>query len=82
MPELKPPGISKLMVTVIPGSREEEVLQLEDGSYRVRIKARPREGKANDALVEILSRHFGISKASVIIRSGHTSRRKIVEIRS
>jgi len=55
MPELKPPGISKLMVTVIPGSREEEVLQLEDGSYRVRIKARPREGKANDALVEIRS---------------------------
>jgi len=82
MPGSNPPGLSKIMVTVIPGSREEEVCQLENGSYRVRVKARPKEGKANDALVEVLSRHFGIPKASVIIRSGHTSRRKIVEIRS
>ncbi len=70
----------KILVTVVPGSSEEDVSPQADGSYRVRVKARAREGEANEALVRALARHFGVPQRDVEIRTGHGSRRKIVEV--
>ncbi len=60
---------------VIPNSRFEEVTEGEP--VVVRVGAPPEKGKANLAFVKILSKHYG---CRVKIVSGHSSRKKIVEL--
>ena len=62
-------------IKVIPNSKTEEVI--EGDPLVVRVKAPPMKGKANKAVINLLSRHFD---ANVRIVSGATSRKKIVEI--
>jgi hypothetical protein len=47
---------------------------------RVRLKAPPVDGRANEALVEFLAREFGVPKAAVTIERGHGSRDKRVRL--
>jgi len=69
-----------LMVRVKPGSREDAISQLADGSWEARVKAPPVDGKANAALVALVASHFGLRKAQVSIRSGAGSRLKRVQL--
>jgi uncharacterized protein (TIGR00251 family) len=69
----------RINVHVKPRSRVEAVEQTEEG-YVVRVTAPPVDNKANEAVVRILADHFKVSKSSVNIVRGSTSRRKIVEI--
>lgn len=63
-------------VAVKPGSGKSEVIGTDDkGILKVSLKAQPQDGKANIELVKLLSKHFG-RRAS--IKSGHTSKRKLV----
>ena len=68
----------QISVRVIPGSSRSDV---EPGDpWRVHVHARPAEGKANEELLQILSRHFGVARSAVRILRGHASRSKTVEI--
>ena len=69
-----------LRVKVKPGSRAEELTQLEDGTWQARVKAQPVDGKANAALIELIARHFGVRKAQVTIKSGASGRLKLVQV--
>lgn len=44
------------------------------------VTARPVGGEANKEIIKKIAKHFGISSASVVIKSGHKSKEKIVEI--
>jgi uncharacterized protein (TIGR00251 family) len=70
----------KINVKVMPHSMREEVAKLGD-DYVVRVKAMPQEGKANEAVIELLARHFKVAKSAVKIITGLTGRNKIVDIR-
>ncbi len=48
--------------------------------YKVWIKDAPIEGKANDAIVRVLAEYFKVSKSSVRLVSGPTSKQKVFEI--
>ncbi|MCD6211155.1 MAG: DUF167 domain-containing protein [Methanophagales archaeon] len=63
-------------IKVIPNSNEEAVIEAEQ-LVVVRVKEPPTRGKANKAVVKLLSRYFN---ANVRIVSGTKSRRKIVAI--
>lgn len=52
----------------------------EDGVLRVKIAAPPVKGKANRELVGFLSKLLGVSKGSITIEKGATSRRKLIAI--
>jgi len=69
----------KIQVKVKPNSRTEEVSQ-ESGSYIVRVKAPPREGKANLAVIKLLAEHFGVPKSQIRILSGFGGRNKVIEV--
>jgi len=69
-----------LMVKVKPGSREDALTRLADGSWEARVKAPPVDGKANAALIALIATHFGLRKAQVSIRSGAGSRLKRVQL--
>jgi uncharacterized protein len=69
-----------LRLKVKPGSREDELTALEDGSWLARVKAQPVDGKANAAVIALVARHFGLRKAQVSIRSGAAGRMKLVQL--
>ncbi|MFY9300425.1 MAG: DUF167 domain-containing protein [Candidatus Nitrosotenuis sp.] len=53
----------------------------ENGSeITVGVRSRPVGGAANKEVIKKLARHFGMSSANVVIRSGHKSKTKIIEI--
>jgi len=67
-------------VKVSPKSSKNEVLKLDDTHFRVKVTAAPDKGKANDAVIELLSSHFHIAKSRIRIVSGETARNKKIEL--
>lgn len=70
-----------ITVKVKPGSKSKpRVEQNDDGSYVVYIHERAKDGEANAAMIRLLSKHFGVAKTTIKIKSGDFSRVKRVEI--
>jgi uncharacterized protein (TIGR00251 family) len=69
----------KIQVKVKPNSRTEDVSQ-EGASFIVRVQEPPREGKANQAVIKLLARHFRVPKSQVRILSGFRGRNKVIEV--
>lgn len=67
----------RITVDVKAGSNRDSVELIEEGHYMVHVKAPPRKGKANAAIVKLLRRHLG---RPVILVSGRTSNRKVFEV--
>ena len=47
---------------------------------KVRVSAVPEKGKANQALIALLSKKFGLAKSKLSLISGETQRKKILRI--
>ena len=71
---------AKITVQVQPNAGRNEALGLENGVLRVKIAAPPVKGKANKELIEFLSELLGVSRGSVTIEKGATSRSKVIGI--
>ncbi|MBI2688589.1 MAG: DUF167 domain-containing protein [Acidobacteria bacterium] len=54
--------------------------EMADGTLKIRVKAAPEDGKANEELCQFLARHFGVSRQDVAIVTGATSQRKRVRV--
>lgn len=65
-------------VKVRPGTREPAE---EGGVLIVHTAEKFERGLANRDVVKQVAAYYGVSTGDVVIRSGHTSRRKIIEIR-
>jgi uncharacterized protein (TIGR00251 family) len=76
---MKQPAIT-ITVQVQPRSSGDGIAGLHEGRLKIRISAPPVEGKANERLTEVIAKAFGVSKSSVEIIKGHTSRLKTVRI--
>jgi uncharacterized protein (TIGR00251 family) len=50
-------------------------------ALKVAVTAAPEGGKANDAVIALLAKEFGVAKSAISVVAGATDRRKIVEIR-
>lgn len=69
-----------IRIQVKPGSHQNEIIQQTDGTYLVRVKARPIDSQANKAVIELLSKHFRIAKTRFQIKNGASSHHKTVVI--
>lgn len=70
-----------ITVKVKPGSKKGDKLEkLEDGSFAAFLRARAHDGEANTALINLLADEFNVSKTSIKIKSGLTSRLKRIEL--
>lgn len=69
-----------ITVKVKPRAKVQKIATAEDGSLIVHLAAPPVDGKANAALIEVLAHYFGLSRRQISIKTGQTSRTKIVEI--
>ena len=71
----------RVTVTVKPGSKKGPlVIQGPDGALIVFLLERAIDGAANEGLVNLLAKHFEVSKSKVQIVSGFNSRIKRIEV--
>jgi uncharacterized protein (TIGR00251 family) len=72
--------VTRLRLRVAPGARRSAVVGRHGDAWKVRVAAAPDGGRANDALVELLSTTLDVPRARVQLVSGATARDKIVEL--
>jgi hypothetical protein len=69
-----------IKIKVLPRSSRNELIKISEDEYKVKLTATPTDGKANDALIELLSREWDIPKSKIKIVRGLTSKNKLIEI--
>jgi uncharacterized protein (TIGR00251 family) len=69
-----------IQIKVKPSARVSQLIETDEGPWKAQIKAPPVDGKATLELIKLVSKHFGINKSAVEIRSGQGSRLKLVRI--
>ncbi len=70
----------KISVKVKPGSKKEGVTKVDDSHWIVSVKEPPVEGKANEAIIRLLSDYLHIPKSHIQILKGGRSKNKVIEI--
>lgn len=70
----------KKSVKVKPNSKKQSIIEEDDGSLTVHLKSPPVDGKANQELIELLAKKFGVPKSHISIQVGLSGRNKLVNI--
>jgi uncharacterized protein len=81
-PAVKPtptPGC-RIDLKVTPGAKSDEVLGWSGEVLRVKVRAPALEGRANEAVLEMLAGHLGIPRRGITLLRGDTSRQKTIAI--
>lgn len=68
-----------IKIKVIAGAKKKQIIE-SDGILKVYVNAPAVDGKANKAVIEILSEHFNVRKSAVKIIRGEKTREKVVEV--
>lgn len=82
MPKIAPhPDGLVLALRVQPSARKNSINGVHDGALKVSVQAAPEDGKANDAIMELLKKFLGIKRNQIEMLSGLSSRNKEIFIR-
>jgi uncharacterized protein len=73
-------GRITLTLHIQPGAKKTEFAGLHGDALKIRLAAPPVDGKANEALLKFLAEVLHLPKSAVILKSGQTSRRKVLEV--
>ena len=73
-------GQFSLTLHIQPGAKKSECAGLHGDALKIRLAAPPVDGKANAALIDFIAGRLGIARAQVTLKSGQTSRRKILVV--
>ncbi|MEJ2409165.1 MAG: DUF167 domain-containing protein [Novosphingobium sp.] len=68
-------GEGRLAVRVTPGARV-EALEIAEGKLVAKVRAKPQDGKANDAVRGLLAAALGLAPSRLELLRGATSREK------
>lgn len=69
----------RLALRVTPGARRESV-EIAEGRLLVKIRARPMDGEANEAVLALLAHALGIATSRLRLLRGATGREKLVQV--
>lgn len=77
--------MSRLPVRLTPGASADRIDGWDmdaDGRpvLKVRVRARPVEGEANEALIRLMARTLGVPRSAVSLARGGQSRLKMIEV--
>lgn len=75
-----------ITVKLNPGARQNKVMGWEEDLFgeqtlKVQVTTIPEKGKANKAMIALLSKHWKIPKSAITILRGQTNRIKILEVK-
>lgn len=73
-------GRITLTLHIQPGAKKTEVAGRHGDALKIRLAAPPVDGKANEALLRFIADTLGLPKSAVSLKSGQTSRQKVVEL--
>ena len=73
--EPHPQGVI-IRVKARPGARRNAFAGLHDGALRIDVTAAPEKGKANEAIVALLAKSFGVAKSSIELISSPANPQK------
>jgi uncharacterized protein (TIGR00251 family) len=74
-----PSGIS-FAVKVHPRAKKNAITGVVGGALKLSLTSPPVEGRANQACIEFFAELFAVSRSSVTIAAGETSRNKMVRV--
>jgi uncharacterized protein (TIGR00251 family) len=69
-----------LRVRVVPGSATPGIVGRHGDAWKVRVRAAPERGRANEAVLDLLAGALAVPKRDVRLVSGHGAREKMVEL--
>ena len=69
-----------LLCHLQPGAKRSEFVGMHGDRIKIRLHAPPVDGKANEALIKFVAETLKLPKSAVNLKSGHTSRRKVLEV--
>ena len=72
--------MGRLSLKVVPGSSRDEIVGWLGDSLKVKVKALPEKGRANEAVVALLAERLGTDASSIAVVSGHSSPAKVLEV--
>ena len=70
----------KLKVLIQPNAKTNQVVVVHGDAVKIRIKAPPVDGEANDVLIRYLSELIGVPRKNIQILRGQTAKNKLGEI--
>lgn len=73
-------GSLTLSLHIQPGAKKTEVAGVHGEALKLRLAAPPVDGKANAALLAYVAAALGVPKSAVTLKSGQTSRQKVVAV--
>ena len=73
-------GSITFTIRVIPRASRSEIVGELSGSLKVKVSAPPVDGAANEEIVRLLAKAFGVARSGVTIVSGEASKTKLVRV--
>ena len=73
-------GRITLTLHIQPGAKTTEFAGLHGDALKIRLAAPPVDGKANEALIKFVAETLKLPKSAITLKSGQTSRRKVLEV--
>ncbi len=72
-------GEGRLVLRVTPGARSEGI-EIAEGHLVVKVRAKPKDGEANDAVLASLAAALGVAPSRIRLLRGATGRDKLVQL--
>jgi uncharacterized protein len=71
---------TRLRLRVSPGAGRAQIVGRHGDAWKVRVTAAPEQGRANEAVLRLLSEALALPRDALSLVSGHGGRDKIVEL--
>ena len=71
---------TRVRLRVSPGAGRAQIVGRHGDAWKVRVTAAPEHGRANDAVLRLLSEVLALPRDALALVSGHGARDKIVEL--
>ncbi|MDP8911137.1 MAG: DUF167 domain-containing protein [Actinomycetota bacterium] len=73
-------ALTRLRLRVSPGAARDEIVGRHGDGWKLRVRPAAENGRANEAMLQLVARALALQRASVALVSGQGSRDKIVEL--
>ena len=72
--------MKKVSVTVKTRAKQDHVQETSEEELKVFVKEAPSDGKANKAVIKLLSKHFKVPQKNIELVTGHKFNKKLFNI--
>lgn len=70
----------KIFVKAKASAKKESIKKIDGINFVIAVKAPPRKGKANAAVIKVLAEYFGVPSSAIRLVVGSSAKQKIFEL--